>query len=140
MKEEADKTEYIKLKEAIKIRDVFGELKHNKIKELDNIFEGFVSRLKSTHDFLSWVYFLEKYSIRLDIEEGKGNHYLFHFTGEGANYYIHHYFLLNAEFYRGCFYIYGYREVYPAIDHETGVLSFSAKNLEEINKKRRSLP
>lgn len=142
MKEESDKTGYVRFSPELRIKNINKKLTLKQIKELEKIFGGLIRELDSyNEEYFSLEYLIENHALFLDIGGfDEDNHYLFSFSDFRSGFLILRYFLLNAEFDCGCFYVYGGREVYPAIDYKTGVLSFSAKNLEEINKKRRSWP
>lgn len=138
MKEEADKTGYVKLDLEIKIKDLFRDLNKNQIKKLDKIFGGLIKYLAPQYDIdFSLGFLINEFSVCLDIGGyGEDDHYLFVIEDWRNDNALTRYFLLNIENDCDSFYIYGGREVYPAMDHETGVLTFSNKILRALNKKR----
>ena len=120
--------------------DPFGDLTIEQVKDLDLIFGGLIEEIYlSNSKCYSLEDLLADYSIRLDIDGfGEDDYYLFAIPDELNGCSIVRYFLLNAEFGFGDFYVYGGKEVYPAYNFKNGVLSFSAENLEKINKERSS--
>lgn len=118
--------------------DPFGDLTIEQVKDLDLIFGGLIEEIYlSNSKCYSLEDLLADYSIRLDINGfGEDDYYLFSIPDELNGYSIVRYFLLNAKYEFGDFYVYGWQEVYPAYNFKNGVLTFSNKTLRALNKKR----